>query len=234
MQKVIIQLKIPVMIRTIKLFLVLLTFPVLVSAQGYEDQQWISAGIKYKIDKEWSVDAEQGWRISELAWTSVMYTDIGINYKLNKYLKFSAGYRLSFRNGSWFNYRNVDHRFYFDVTPSIKLGEFKLSTRIRIQSGRRDWATSADGAAAERTLRNKLTIEYDAGDFTPYVNGELYTPLQKSGYFSGPNQLRLQAGCEYKVNKKLDLGLFLLRQKEFNSRNPETNGIIGINVSIGI
>lgn len=218
-----------VMTRTISIFLFFLFFiSGSVKAQGYESQQWIFAGVKYKMNKKWSADLEQGWRISEFAWTSVLYTDVAINYKLNKHLKFSSGYRLSFRNGSWFNYQSVDHRFYFDITPTIKLEDLRISWRVRLQSGRRDWVSSEDGVNAERTMRNKITISYELGDFSPHINSELYTPLQPDKNFRGSNQLRIAAGCDYKLNKKIEFTLSWIYQKEFNTRNPETNGIINM------
>lgn len=218
------------MIRTY-LLLFFFTCSQLLSAQNYEGQQWMSLALKYKINKDWKLELEQGWRIAELAWTSTMYSDLSLSYKLNKYFKFALAYRFAQRDGSWFTYHHLDHRFAADVVADKKFGDFKFNYRIRIQNRYRDLMTSIDGAVPEWTVRNKLSVDYDLNDFKPYASCELWTGLSKNQAFTGTNQYRAYLGIEYKVNKKIDLGVFIMRQREFNTKNPDINGVFGINAS---
>ena len=77
-------------------------------------------------------------------------------------------------------------------------------------------------------------MQYDLGDFKPYASGEIWTGLNKNSAFTGSNQYRAYLGVEYKVNKKIDVGIFIMRQKEFNTKNPDINGVVGMNVSFDL
>ena len=106
------------------------------------------------------------------------FTDLGLNYKLNKFVKLGAYYRYT-------NKRRLDdsyserHRYYFDVTLRGKYIFFTLSFRSRFQSQYTDIYTSPDGTTAENYSRNKLTLKYELNKkISFYTSYEIYSPLR--------------------------------------------------------
>ncbi len=119
---------------------------------------WLELGAKKNLSQQWSMNVDAELRTADNS-TTVDRISIGLSgtYKLNKYVKFSAGYtflngykpdktkqgkeeydingnllvyRERFTPGHWTN----RHRFYIDISPDIKLGRvWRISLRERYQ-----------------------------------------------------------------------------------------------------
>ena len=113
---------------------------------------WTSLGAEKKLVKNMSVEADFEFRTADnLDVVSRWGGSLGLNYKVAKFLKLSAGYaylydqnpleaKVNFNKKGEINGYNVDqahwqskHRAYFDVTGSFKAGRFKFSLRERYQ-----------------------------------------------------------------------------------------------------
>jgi len=211
-----------------------LLLPGWLCAQVYENQQWFAVAAKYKINKEFSVEVEEGFRVAYLSYMSTTYTEFALGYKFNKHFKISGGYRLIYR-GSWSNWENLDNRFFTDFAYSNKFGDFKATLRTRFQLRYRDWHTSELGWRPQFINRNKLTLTYDMSQgFEPFASVELFHRLNDLGLKPYTQQARFALGLNKKLNDNLGLSVYYMFQPEFNSVKPEKDQIFGIDLSIDL
>ena len=82
---------------------------------------------------------------------NLFYTNVGIDYKLNKFIKISPTYRAiqKKRLEGTYSYR---HRLMLDVTVKKKFNKFTLSERVRYQAEVQDLYTSKKGKLTEQFL----------------------------------------------------------------------------------
>lgn len=212
--------------------IILILAGLLLALDSYSQVQdanlWMNVSIEKKIIPSLSVTLNQEFRLNEnITELGTFFTDIGLTYKINKYLRISASYRFT-------NKRRLDdsyskrHRYYFDLTVRKKFSPLILSFRTRFQSQYTDVFSSVEGKTPEYYSRNKLTLKVDAGkNIQPYIYAELFSPLKRP-YDIFIDHSRYCLGVEYAINRMHSIDVFYMFQKEYNVRNPETDHIIGI------
>ncbi len=196
---------------TKKLALLLPLFlPIAVQAGDISDNDfgtWLEVGAKKELNHLFSLDASAELRTNDNS-TNVDRLSIGVSgtYKMNKYLKFSLGYSFldSYKSekvkevyDEWEkrervtkSHWNARHRFYFEVSPDIKIAKMlRISLRERYQytftpehvldrtANVFEWGKTDDGygyqylgteddpnhekAEHVHVLRSRLKFEYD-------------------------------------------------------------------------
>jgi long-subunit fatty acid transport protein len=195
-------------------------------AQVNDAGLWTSINIDKKISKKFSISLSEEIRFNEnISEMGSIFTDAGINYKINKIIRISGNYR-------FINKRRIDdsysqrHRYYFDFSIRTKFQYFTLMFRTRYQSQYKDIYSSPDGKVAENYIRNKLTIKYELDKkWSFYGSFEMFSPLRTYDKILFDN-LRYNAGIEYSINKMHSIDLSYLIQKEYNVKNPWTDYVI--------
>jgi Protein of unknown function (DUF2490) len=201
---------------------------------------WATFSVQKEITKKISLTLDQEMRLREnFQRLNLFYTNIGIDYKLNKNIKISPTYRFTQKKQlePGFGYR---HRFMLDVTAKKKFSKITLSERVRYQTEVQDFYTSRKGKIPEHYLRFKTDLKYTAPEkLTPYISCELRyqitaprgeDPLTNYGF----HRIRNVAGIEYKINDSNTLNLYYLIQSEFNITNKESIYIVGIGYNLSI
>jgi len=219
-------------IKNILLFLFGMLYSLLIFPQVNDAALWLSINAEKKINPLLSVNLSQEFRINEnITELGTFFTDAGITYKINKYIRFSANYRFT-------NKRRFDdsyskrHRYYFDITVREKTKSFVFQFRTRFQSQYADIYSSADGKIPSYYSRNKFTTKIDLDKkITPYISVELFSPLNKHKIFKIDNA-RYCGGFEYEINRMHSFDLFYMLQREYNVNNPQTDYILGIEYNI--
>ncbi len=215
------------------IFLFISFFALAAKAQVNDAGLWTSVNLEKEITKKLSVSLSEEVRMNEnISEVGTIFTDFGINYKVNKYIRLGAYYR-------YINKRQVDdsyserHRYYFDLTLRGKYRLFTLSFRTRFQSQYADIYSSPEGKTAENYSRNKLSLKYDLnkkiGFFASY---EIYTPLRSYDQVFKDNT-RYNFGLEYSFNKMHSIDLSYLIQQESNVKKPWTDYIICLGYNFG-
>ncbi len=204
------------------------------SSQVQDANLWLNVSVEKKIIPTLSVSINQEFRLNEnITELGTFFTDIGLNYKINKYLRVSASYRFINKRRLDDSY-SIRHRYYFDLVVRKKFNPVTLSFRTRFQSQYNDVLSSEDGKIPEYYSRNKLTVKVDAGNhLSPYVYAELFSPLKRPFDIFMDN-MRYCVGVEYEINRMNTLDVFYIFQKECHVKNPETDHIIGIGYSINL
>lgn len=211
---------------------------------------WTSAEIKVRAAKGLNLFAEGDYRTHDgLSSTERWAATAGLDYKVNLYLKLTAGYtyihqhtetEITGKGNIIPPYWQPKHRAYFAVTGSYNWRRFTFSLRERYQYTYRteqyvpkfddDGVTPKDDELVEakhkHVLRSRLEVEYNIrkSRFTPFASCELYNSLTE-GF--GREKLRYTVGSAYKFNKKHALTLFY--RYIDNADSDEANGhVIGV------
>jgi hypothetical protein len=120
------------------------------NAQRVDHAFWTGVDVKYELAKKWEFSIEEQLRIvGRPYYFDELLTEVGIEYKLSKYLRPSISYRKTFENGKYWN-----DRMDFNIVFRLKLGKWKFQDRMKFQTdfGR----TSTD----LYKWRNKVKIDY--------------------------------------------------------------------------
>lgn len=211
------------------------------SAQQSNDAgMWATLTLQHSFTKKINLVIDQEFRLKEnYQRINLFYTNIGIDYKLSKFLKISTTYRniQKKRLDETYSFR---HRLLLDVTAKKKLQKFTLSERVRYQIEVKDLYTSKKGKLPEQFLRFKTDLKFAANEkVIPYFSCELRYQIRDprgdgSRYNEAFHRVRNVLGIEYQINKKNSVNLYYLIQSEFNISTPESNYILGIAYSLTI
>ena len=198
---------------------------------------WNTLSFQYALSKKTNIVFDEEFRLKEnYQRINLFYTNVGISYKLNKYIKIDPTYRFIQKRRLEGSY-SFRHRFMLDVTVKKKLKKFTLSERVRYQIEVGDYYTSRKGKLAEQFLRFKTDLKYALSEkITPYISCELRYQI-RSPKGDGPqydgefHRIRNVLGVEYQFNKKNSVNLYYLIQSEFDISSPESIYILGIGYS---
>lgn len=201
---------------------------------------WTTLSIQHALNKKINLVIDEEFRLREnYQRINLFYTNVGIDFKVNKFLKISPTYRFIQKKGLEGNY-SFRHRLMLDVIIKKKIDRITLSERVRYQIEVQDLYTSKKGKLPEQYLRLKTDVKYDIGNnITPFYSIEFrYQIKDPRGdgpiYDNGFHRVRNMLGAEYEINKKNSVNLYYLFQTEFNISTPESIYILGIGYSLTI
>lgn len=199
---------------------------------------WNTLAINYSLNKKWAILFTEECRIREnYSRLNLFYTNIGIEYKLNKYIKTSLVYRSTqkYKDDNRFSLR---HRIMWDASAKYGLKKWAISYRHRLQVENRDINSSIDGYIPEWYSRNKFEISYQlTKKISPYLSAEFRYQLHdpRSVNSDGTwHRNRYQGGVDYEWSKKSKFGIYYLIQHEFNIEAPENLYITGLEYSLSL
>lgn len=209
-----------------------------ISAQTEDVGSWFTFSVDKRIVGKLSLNFDQELRLKDnLTTLNLLYTNVGLTYKFNKYFRVAAVYRFIDKHKSDDTY-GIRNRFYTDLIFRYKLGKFGFGYRARLQEEwRKTGYYNSYGNIPEIFLRNLFKISYKLNDkWSPYVGTELRWQLQdpKLPWGNGFDRTRFFAGMDYTINDKLSSGAYFLLQKEWNVNDPQTLYIIGLEFGISL
>ena len=166
--------------------------------------------------------------------------DLLTSYKINKFLKVGTGYNYIYYNHETKDWENR-HRYFINITGSVKINQFKINLVERIQGTYREGISEYNKneikirSNPKYILRSKLAIEYDIINckFTPEISTELFYSLndvEENNLY----KIRYTGTGEYKINNNNYIKLFFRYSTfhNFNEDDDESNKIIGIGYKI--
>ena len=173
---------------------------------------WTGVTLEKEFGKKFSLDAGIDFRAAENVTRPARWSaSFGAGYKVNKYLKFGAGYIFITDRNPWeykVNYNekgemkgyNVDHsywrnkhRAFFEATGKMKAGRFSFSLRERYQY------THFVATTTERDrYRGQVTPEYPGEQYNGYAYDETVTDSKSA---KDKHYLRSRLKVEYDISK---------------------------------
>ena len=190
-------------------------------------EQWTSIGITKKINKHWKLSLDQEFRFTnDMSTFNVYFSDLGVDYKINKHFSFGTNYRFYQNKNSEGTFK-TQHRWSTDATYKQKVNRFTLAYRLRFQNKDEDFYTSNSGNNLYN-LRNRLSVDYNIKDFKidPFFEVELFRQIDDVNT-TELNKLRWTLGLEYNLKDVGDFELFYRLDNELNQTYNKDTYIIG-------
>jgi hypothetical protein len=197
-------------------------------AQEKDAGLWTSLNFEAKVVKKLTASISEEFRFNEnITELGSRFTDVGLEYKINKHFQVSANYRFT-QKRRVDDYYSFRHRYYAAMKYSKKLKPFELSYRLQILDEYKDIGRASDGGVPDIYLRNKLGLKWDTQKpYTPYVSVELFTPLNYPRSYAFDN-IRAIAGIEYEMTKHQKIDIFYLINKGVFEGNAQADFIVGL------
>jgi hypothetical protein len=203
-----------------------------VNCQVHDAGLWVRFNLEKKITPFLSATLREEVRLNEnITEVGEIFTDVGLSYRFLKRFEISANYRFS-------NKREVDdsydrgHRYYFDLKYKEKIKKFSILLRMRFISQYTNIYSSETGMVPNNHLTGKVTVKYKLmRRIEPYISTEAFFCLDKKNqsYF---DQIRCTAGIEYSFSRMHSVDLYYRICHELNTKNPETDFIIGLSYNL--
>jgi hypothetical protein len=216
--------------------IVLFTLPAF--SQRDDFGAWMTLSLNKDLSKKFTLGLDQEFRLKEnLTTINLFYTNVGVSYKVTKFLKVGLVYRMINKQKNDGSY-GMRSRIYSDLTFKVKPGKWTFSNRTRYQIEWRQAGYNSElNGLPEAYLRNLTKIGHEIGPHaTPYVATEFRWQLQnpREPWANGFNRTRFIGGMDYKFNDMHTIGTYFLFQKEFNVNDRQTLYIIGLEYTISL
>lgn len=200
---------------------------------------WNTFSLEKKINKKFSISFDEELRIKEnFSKLNLFYTNIGINYKINKKFKVSLIYRnaqKSVESRGW----DIKHRIMFDASFKQKLSKsLVFQFRERIQFENKNIYSSKNGRYIESFSRSKFSLAYNVNDklkvyATEEIRFQIIDPRNPETNF-GIHRFRHALGFDYDITPNSSFGLYYLIQNESKIFEPNELYILGVEYSISL
>ncbi|NJK93594.1 MAG: DUF2490 domain-containing protein [Bacteroidales bacterium] len=187
-----------------KLFVaILLSGSAILVAQNKDFGAWYSLGGRYEITKKIQLNISEEFRTNSNAGSiNQFFTELGLNYKLNKYFSIGGNYRFIKKreDDDQFYTRN---RFYGDLEFKLPLKRFEFNYRFRFQKQKNKFAEYEIDLEPIFINRHKFELEYNipGSKLTPSVFYERFFRTYTSKAYEAVS-VRYGLGLSYKFNKK--------------------------------
>jgi len=219
------------------LFLLLLSVISFPKAMGQQNdfQCWPFLQLNLEVLKGLKVQVREEVRFREnSSLISRQINEIGLSYRINKYIKTALIYRIEadWKNPDEYGWRNG---VYADVSLGYETGRFSIGYRLRMQSAKVDLNDKQDQWFNGLRNRHKVTVEYDIKGIplVPFVEGEIFANLAGSNG-SSLSAYRAWAGINYTLNKRHEIGLKYGIDQELNVPDPLRAYIIALGYTLNL
>jgi len=162
---------------------------------------WTGVKVEKTLWKDWTFSLEEEIRfknhVSEL---SNLFTEAGIQYRINKNFRMSGAYRFTHDKKRDSTFRNLS-RTHFDLRYRGRLQDFSIHYRFRIQKEVESGDMFKREAPFVRQLRNRIGVRYKLVNWCrPFVSAEYLRVF--SPYFASLNDYwRFQLGARLEPGK---------------------------------
>jgi len=200
-------------------------------AQTNDAGLWMEISLRKKVSKKIGLKLTEEVRMFEnISEVGSFLTEISGEYKLNKYADLEAGYRFT-------NKRQLDdsyskrHRYFVSASAKHKFSNLESSIRIKYLSQYADIHSSEDGFVPKNYLRAKAGFKYDLNKkYSPFITGEMFVHVNNPEGWLFDNY-RLTAGFEYEINKRSQVELRYLFNREIQVSDPWTLYVVSLSFS---
>jgi hypothetical protein len=205
----------------------------LTDAQVQDFQIWTGPVLKYNFSKKFRAEFEQQFRFNDNASKyDYTFSELGLRYKVFKYLELKAVFRQSFlppaESGSGISDSDKS-RLCFAAGTGTELFNtgVNLGYRLMYQDS---WENSS--LKTSQYIRNRINVDYNLSKLVdPYIDWESYFRLDGKNEF---RQNRYTVGLNWRILKQLNLDTYYRYQKEINVKNPEADFILGLGLIYSI
>lgn len=222
------------------LLLSCLISPQVTDAQDITEDFGLWAAVSYgkDISNKFDFSIEQEVRLQNNA-TQLerTFTNFGVDYKVEKWLRFGANYRLILDRRPAGDY-GVRNRLAADVILRKQLNRFKLAYRARLQWELKGYNYNREyGFAPTWDFRNRFKVSYQLNRiWQPFVALDvrlLISDANKPYITNAIDRVRLFVGTEYNISSNRVLEFFFLTSQQVQIVDPVRIYAIGVGINFG-
>ncbi len=216
-------------------FIIILFLTSIFSSYGQNDDYmlWTKIGVKGKVSKKLSYSGAINIRFGGTG-IETFFPQIGLEYKLKKWLKPSIEYRFIIDKNKYGNYKS-SNRLNFNVELGKNVDRFSLGFRIRYQYAFNRISQQEYNPDFDQAFRFKPFLEYN-------IKGSKFTPIVSSEFFYdpqlGPNgreftKIRVGVGAKLNLKGPHTVGFKYQFDKKFNYKDGFRH-VLGLSYSYKI
>ena len=199
---------------------------------------WSTINLDYALNKKWAILFAEEFRMREnYSRLNLFYTNLGMEYQVNKYVKTSLVYR-NIQRLNLDNSFTIRHRLMWDASFKYRFQKWYATYRHRLQVEYRGYYSQPTGKVPEWYSRHKFELGYQVKKkITAYAAAEfryqIFDPRNLESEDTW-HRARFQGGVDYRLNKFSKVGAYYLVQRVFNVSNLEHIYITGIEYSASL
>jgi hypothetical protein len=208
-------------------------------SQSADNGLWTTVQVEKEFPKRWSVFIEEEVRLKENgSQLDRIYTEIGGSYRFFKGFKVSAGYRFIEKADPEVYYIDdlrFAHRLMGEVSYRYHYSSFTFLLKTRIEGEMKYIYSSEKGKVPGYDWKNKFEVKYRIMRFEPFAGVELryqFTDPRHPESNLLLNRAWIYAGVDFSLFRYQTIGLYYLRQQEWNLVNAENKNVLGIQYSL--
>jgi hypothetical protein len=197
----------------------------------------LAVGYNTDITKKWDFAVDHEFRIDENS-TRLRrsLTTFGLDYKVERWLRFGANYRLSLNRKGDGTY-GLRNRFMGDMVVRGYQRQFIFSYRFRYQyENRRANYNEVQRSSAYTDIRNTLKVNYRINRmYRPYVALDSRHALTapSNNFQPGLDRYRFVVGLDTQLSRTQVLGVYFMYNEEVNVVAPVQRFVLGAEFNFG-
>ena len=190
-------------------------------------QWWTTTGISFDLNKDWTVSAEEEFRLADGAERLVYHhTDLGFTYKgFADWLDVGLNFRKAYFEDSSDSWRE-ENRPHINLTLKTKLFDLYLSNRARVEY--RDREAREDIWVYRNKTSVKFPLKVSEWEFQPYLADEIFIKFGEDNISVN----RLYSGFSFKISENLKGSIFYMWQNTKISGGRLDSNIIGTSLKL--
>lgn len=198
--------------------------------------EWFCAEIEFDLPQNFSFETSlEGRALNTGGLVFYKYfTQLGLNYKINKRLDLAFKYRFAWRleENMHYYYRN---KMMFDLKFDYPIQRFKIDYRARFHRITKTYFDSDFDIVPTVHFRNKFELSYNISKnpITPSVSFEVFMPL--NGYVQETiDEVRIAADVKFPLKKKQSItGGIMYVHEQFETQISGIIFLFSYKISIG-
>lgn len=199
--------------------------------QNDEYMVWTETGITGDLVKktDWAVELNTRFDNQGIA---TFFPQLGIDYKLTKWLKPSLEYRFIVDRNKYGNYK-PSHRINFNAKFKEDFDRWGVGLRLRYQYAFTQLSATDYNADFDQAIRIKPEIEYDIKDFilTPKASAEFFYNPQYGPQGRQFDKVRLAIGASFDLNNNHDISFKYQLDKKFHAYDKGLRHVLSLSYS---
>lgn len=190
-------------------------------------ESWSSINLKYKPTKKIKLNVSQQLRLKDNSSNlDAYFTQVGIDYKLNKQFSIGLATRYITENDDQGKITGNEYhlRWQGDLEYKNKINRASIEGRIRYQS-KDELRITTDNL--KKVIRFKLGLGYNIPNWKldPTFSSEIFNNLTTE---DGLYRIRYTLQTSYDLAKQSKLGIFIRTEKGLVGEHPKRTNILGL------
>lgn len=220
----------------IRIFIIILLFSLNSNAQYNDFGVWSNFGLSYKINKDYKLKYNLGYRTEENSkYTNRIYNEVSLEYNLFKYLELGLEYRNTFYRNIDFTYSN-EHRLNPTLVFSYKINklfdiDFRSQYQIDFSNGNNDDFYISDDIRNQVRFRPRVKLDVGKRS-TLNFSYEAFFHLAEPNNYLRRERFSLELSSEYIKYHNIEIAY--LYQYNLNTTNQRFDNVLKLSYSYNL